>query len=369
MSPQVCALSAQASSSGDREARASDAVPPSARPGPDGPYFYRGWDFGSQRTFNPITMLLNTGFDSFQFPNEDIHVFSYDYGTSAKEVGEALAHPIRTGGKRGWPSFLRDEIFPLRFTTRDAAWVPNYALHLVGLGMDYAQLDEYYRAHGIPAAAPLAALTALSAGVLNEMMETDGGGAPAPPAMVSDLYVFNIGGVLLFSSRSVRRFFARRLLLADWSEMPTFMTDGTLQDVGQYFVVKPALPGLERTRLFVRFGLAAMVGVSRIGSDGSAWSVGVGQTGVRHVIEPVTLAERINLDWTAGIFYDRANSLLASLVWARSARSRFKLDVYPGLLPGVGRDLGAWMALDEAWRLHIGIVAGFAGGLGVGHAW
>ncbi len=63
---------------------------------------------------------------------------------------------------------------PLHFTTHDAAWIPNYSLHLIGLGQTYASLDEFYRQHGVPLAWPLAALTALGAGVLNEMAESNG---------------------------------------------------------------------------------------------------------------------------------------------------------------------------------------------------
>ncbi len=340
-----------------------------AQQGEAGPFFYRGLDFGSQRVFNPLTMLLNTGFDSFQFPNQDARVFRYDYASSWTEVREALVHPLKAGSGRGWGNFFREEILPVRFTTHDAGWIPNYSLHLVGLGMDYAALDEFYEAHGIRGAAPLAALTAFLAGVLNEMAENNGGGFAPSPGTVADLYVFNVGGLILFTPRSVRRFFARKLLLADWSEMPTFMADGTLQDVGQYFVVKPALPGLDRTRLFVRFGISAIVGLSRLEPDGSTWSVGVGQTGVYHTVDPDTRIENIELDWTAGLFYDRDNSLLMSVVWARSARTRFKLDLYPGVLPGVGHDVGAWAALDQQWRLHLGVAATFTAGLGIGRSW
>lgn len=335
-----------------------------------GPVYYRGLAFGSQRIFNPLTVLLNTGFDVFQFPNHDIRFFRYPFAHSGRRVGRALTHPFSTISQRkGWERFITSEILPLRFTAHDAAWVPNYALHLVGLGQTYAALDEFYRAHGVPVARPLAAATALSAGILNEMTESNGGDFPPSPEMIADLYVFNVGGVILFSSDAVRRFFADKLLLTDWSAMPVFAADGTLRNTGQFFAVKIPLPGVERTRLFARLGLSAILGLSYARGDGSAWSAGLGATGVRHVIDSVTAIESIDLDWTAGVFYDRGNSLLMSLLWAHHTRNVFSLNLYPGLLPGPVHDVGVWLAVDDAGRPRLGLISGALGGIGVGKAW
>jgi hypothetical protein len=187
--------------------------------------------------------------------------------------------------------------------------------------------------------------------------------------MVADLYVFNLGGVLLFTSQGVRRFFAEKIRLADWSSMPVFMADGTLQNTGQFFVAKLPLPGVERTRLFARMGLSAILGLSVAGKDGASWSAGAGATGVRHVIDPVTAVESIDLDWTAGVFYDRDNSLLMSLLWARHTRNVLSLSLYPGLLPGPAHDVGVWLAVDDAGRPRLGLVSGALAGVGFGGAW
>lgn len=355
-------------------AQAGPGVPPATAAGPapearSTAIYYKGLDFGTQRTFNPLSVVLNTGFDVFQFTNHDIRFARYPYVAALRRVGRSLGSPFKTVADQGWGRFLRTEIFPLHFTTHDAAWVPNYTLHLIGLGQSYAALDEFYRQHGVPAARPLAALTAMGAGVLNEMAESNGGELPPSPAMVADVYVFNVGGVLLFSSETVRRFFAEKLMLADWSSMPTFMTDGTLQNPGQYFVVKIPLPKVDDTRFFARFGLSAILGLTRTSADGTAWSAGIGRTGVKHFIQPGTGVEDIDMDWTAGLFYDRDNSLLMSLIWARNTRSLVSLNVYPGLLPGVGRDVGLWLAVDDAGRPRLGLTAGRFAGLGIGHVW
>ncbi len=335
---------------------------------PAGPYFYHGLDYGTQRTFNPFSVLLNTGFDVFQFANHDIRFWRYRYRPSFARVGRSLGNPIHTVAAQGWGHFLKTEILPLRFTTEDASWVPNYTLHLIGLGQTYAELDEFYRQHGVPLPKPLAAVTAMTAGVLNEMAEANGGDFPPSAAMVADVYVFNLGGILLFGSDGVRRFFATELRLSDWSAMPMFMSDGTLQDTGQFWAVKAPLPGWKDTRLFVRFGLAGIVGLSHAFAGGSAWSAGVGRTGVHHFIQPRTGIEDIDMDWTAGVFYDRDDALLMSLLWARNTRELLSLSLYPGLLPGPARDVGLWLAVDNDGRPHLGITAGRVAGLGLGYA-
>ncbi|MFH1843853.1 MAG: hypothetical protein ABIF77_11675 [bacterium] len=40
----------------------------------------------------------------------------------------------------------------------------------------------------------------------------------------------------------------------------------------------------------------------------------------------------VDLAVSAGIFYDRNNSLLASLLWAHTKDYRLRLNIYPGLI-------------------------------------
>ncbi len=67
--------------------------------------------------------------------------------------------------------------------------------------------------------------------------------------------------------------------------------------------------------------------------------------------------------------YDRNNALLASLIWARDTRSLVTLNVYPGLLPAVARDVGVWVAVDDHGQPRLGLTAGRIAGVGFGHVW
>ena len=46
----------------------------------------------------------------------------------------------------GWKTFLKSEIL---FSLKNGQWLPNYTLHLLGGGMEYARLADYYTYHGL----------------------------------------------------------------------------------------------------------------------------------------------------------------------------------------------------------------------------
>ena len=117
--------------------------------------------------------------------------------------------------------------------------------HLVGGGMSYRRMREYYTWHGV-SHPNLAAITTLTAyHLLNETVEmNDRTGWRVDP--IADVYVFDLAGVLVFSSDTVSRFFGRTLNMADWSFMPLYDPEtGNLENVGQNYMVRL---GLGRTR-------------------------------------------------------------------------------------------------------------------------
>ncbi len=58
--------------------------------------FYRGLDYGTQRTFNPLSVVVNTGFDVFQFTNHDIRFVRHGQPrpglTAGRIAGVGLGH-------------------------------------------------------------------------------------------------------------------------------------------------------------------------------------------------------------------------------------------------------------------------------------
>jgi hypothetical protein len=330
------------------------------------PRLYSRAAYGSQAVFSPFTVLLNKGFDHFQArgANRDVREFRFD---QVRVIGlDALLHPGRAiEHYPGWGEWLRTEILPLGFTTKDARWAVNYSEHLVAGGLTYRQLGQWYAAHGFPVPRVWAGLTTFGASLLNEAAEFQDSDRAAS-STVADLLVFDLGGIVMFSWDAPVRFFVNTLQASDWSTQASFMfPNGELQNNGQYYVLKIPVPKTE-TRLFTRFGMGFQAGLTRVIADHGV-SVALGfDTQVRNV-DPVTRDETIGTVFSGGLYVDRENSLLTSLT-AGPTDNRVVLNVFPGVLPGPLRELGMWSAYTRDRTVLYGLVYRRLYGVGVGYA-
>ena len=307
------------------------------------PRLYTRASYGSQSVFSPLSVILNKGFDHFQSRNASRDLWRFPFATASQVPLDALRHPARAIERYpGWNKWLRTEVLPMGFSSEDARWAVNYSEHLMAGGLTYRMLAEWFESRRYPAPRVWAGVTTFGASFLNEAAEFAGGGT-AVGSTVADLYVFDLGGILLFSFDWPVRLFGGTLQAADWSTQASLMfPNGELQNNGQYYIMKIPLPKT-RTRLFARFGMGLQGGVSQPIGDGGSISVSMGaDTEVRNV-DPVTKDETIVMRPAGGIFWDRHNSLLASLV-AGPTDNRVVLNVYPGVLAGMAGDLGFWAA-------------------------
>ena len=78
--------------------------------------------------------------------------------------------------------------------------MPNYSLHLLGGGVTYAALDEWFQDRDIPIPKLWSALTLMSAAFLNETLENHGVHGYNTDAL-ADLYVFDVAGTSSSASR------------------------------------------------------------------------------------------------------------------------------------------------------------------------
>ncbi|HQI48172.1 MAG TPA: hypothetical protein PLN61_05860, partial [bacterium] len=62
-----------------------------------------------------------------------------------------------------------------------------------------------------------------------------------------------------------------------------------------------------------------------------------------------------NLVTTAGLFYDRNNSLMASLLYAGKLRSKVRLNLYPGLIRIGSFSPGLFALVDRDNRWTLGL--------------
>lgn len=298
-------------------------------------YFYHGERYGSAAVFNPLTTVINGGFGILQISNRSNDLRTVDFRAGMRNVTFNLSHPLRAIEKMGWGNFLAREVFPTSFKLKNAQFYPNYYNHLIGGGFTYREFVDWYRFHQFPQARLWAISSWLAYHFLNEVVENNGFDGPNVDP-ISDMYIFNLGGLLLFSSDKVASFFANTLHMRDWSFMPAYDPQlHTIENQGQNFMVRLRLPGTHKWSLMYHWGVHGMYGLSYHGNNGESFSAAGGlvvkdlvevnnTTGVRELTA--------NLVWTAGVFWDRHNSLMASLILSGTKGYKARLNVYPGVV-------------------------------------
>jgi len=320
-------------------------------------YFYKGQDFGSEAIFNPLTVILNGGFGILQISNRSNRIDDLDFRTGIKNVTYNLSHPFETISEYGWKNFFNREVFPTSFRLENAQYYPNYTLHLIGGGFTYRAFWEWYKWHDFSFPRIWAFTSWLTYHFLNEVVENNRFEGPNVDP-IADIYIFNTLGLLLFSSEKVVRFFGNTLHMRDWSFMPCYAPwSNTIENIGQSFVMKIQLPRLNAWSFFGHWGVHGMGGVSYRYNENNSLSIGGGLVAKELVEVDDTddvRSQTTNLVWTLGFFFDRSNSLLASLILSGTKGYKARLNIYPGLIQ-IGRlSPGFFVNLREDNRFVVG---------------
>lgn len=314
-------------------------------------YFYHGREYGSEAVVNPLSLLLNSGFGILQYSNRSRDPFAVRYETGWKNVTYNLSHPFRAINDYGWSEFLGNEFYPKDLTKKNGQYWPNYQNHLIGGGMNYVEIAEWYRFHGVANAQLLAVATMTVDHLLNEVVENNAYvGSNVDP--IADLYFFDPLGIVLFSIDGVPKFFAETLNLSDWPTQPAFNpTSHTIENHGVNYSIKYRPPFSERVSLFYYWGLTGLIGASYRTDGGDNISLGAGLR-AKELVETGDQANgrklTAELTWNVGVFVDRNNSLLASALFSGVSDYTVHVNIYPGVVhigpvsPGlfcaVGRD-------------------------------
>jgi len=330
-------------------------------------YFYKGYDYGSQSLQSPLYAIVNRGFDAIQLRQDRTPIVKI---VDTRNVVDNLFDPKGSIEPYGFGTWVKTEILPLDWTKTGARWVPNYGLHLLGGGQTYAWMREWFLARDAPEAlATLGSAASLLVGALiNESIENKGVVGPNSDAF-ADIWVFDLGGMLLFSFEGVRRFFSKTVTLSDWSLQPaiTYPT-GALHNVGSYYSLKIPIPFVPRLKFFAYGGYATMGGVSvkldrqyslaaAGGARISAFENPSGTLRVDNVIETSA---------SAAAFLDRNESLLAFVQVSDIDDYTFTANVYPNAFVRSVPGMGTWTAIGRDGRWVAGI--SFTHSIGVGLA-
>ena len=322
----------------------------SASPAQEKYFFYSGKDFGSESLYNPGSLIINGGFDILQSATHSRDLTTIGFRPGAENVWNNLKDPFTQIRKFGWDRFLGQEVFPGSLSLEKAQYFPNYTLHLIGGGMDTRMMFEWYRFHQVPYPTLFTGLTIAAYHFLNETVENDIYIGPNVDP-IADIYLFDIGGAVLFSSDAVAEFFSSTLHMTAWSGQPAWNPAyNTLENQSQYYIIKYQLPFAERTSLFYHFGDNGMLGLSyrRDNNESITASAGFATRELRTVdVRNAARTVSVSLGWIAAIFYDRDNSLLASLMASNRINEKVRLNIYPGVIDLFGVSPGLFVSIGR----------------------
>lgn len=323
--------------------------------GKEGSYFfYRGLDYGSHSLISPMRLILNGGFGIMQVSNRNNRPGKIMYARGAQNVVKNLTDPFWSISVNGFWDFLSREVIPISLKPGKGQYWPNYMNHLVGGGMSYRMMVEYFRYHEYQQPKTMAGLTIFAYHFLNEVVENDDYQGPTTDP-VADMWIFNPAGIILFSNDGVARFFSEKLHMADWSFQPVLMPGPwALLNNGQNFAVKYNLNTTGSRSLFYHWGAHAEIGMSFTKPDGRCISFGLGLV-AKNLLEVDQVSKTLELAASGGIFYDRNNSLLASLLFARTKDYPYRLNLYPGLFQVGPFRPGLFLALSNEEKVMAGI--------------
>lgn len=301
---------------------------------------------------------MNGGFGILQMDNRSNRLDDIDFKNGYDNVIFNLKNPIAAVREEGTSDFFLNQVVPVSFNREKAYYWPNYSLHLIGGGMSYRMMLEWFRIRGYRHPAVNSAITITIYHFLNEVVENSGyKGYNTDP--IADLYIFDPLGMVLFSSDRVSRFFGRTLNMSDWSYQVAYNPENnSIQNVGQNFVMKYWLNDDRDVGLFYHFGTHGEFGMSFRQDDGDCFSFGAGLVAKNLVdISDKSTIRSLTADLvvTAGLFYDRNNSLLASLIYSKSQDYRLRMNLYPGLFHIKKFSPGIFISLNQDNRVSAGV--------------
>jgi hypothetical protein len=334
--------------------------------------FYAERPYGSDAQFNPVTVVVNEGYDMLRIITEDRPIGRIPYGESVASLSHSLVHPTAVLSHYGWSRWVRNELLPLSLTgKRGGQWEPNYHLHLFGAGMTYARLADWYDAQDMPHPRIASAVTLFAGHFLNEVVENARNPTGEDEDGLTDLLIFDPAGMLLWNASWMRHAFSGSWEINNWYGQPTWVPQTQrLENVFSGFYVRAPLPRTDNWKLFTLNGNAFLGGVSRRLSDSLMISVGGGAIPIDvPVVDSRTNTKTVTLAPNYGVFLDRSGSLLVSFMAQAGRTNGPTLNVYPGVLKVGSFTAGLWVQAArggvDGHGVRWGITSTLGGGLGM----
>jgi len=320
--------------------------------------YYQPRTYGSDSLYSPFSNFLSYTFDSLQLPDN----FNTDnISANTQTVLDHLGDPKQAiDNEGGFNRFVNRQIFPVdsEYSNESYTAAPNYFLHFLGGGMVYRKDLEWFRAHDYDYATTSAVVLAMTAEFLQEVLEKN---TTKDDDEVADFIIFRPLGILLFHNDAVANFMMDYFDPAIWPSLQVYdLSEDRINNAGLHYIYRPTFFEMGNARLFLYTGLNNMLGLSHRMNDGENISWGVGQSTQRVDFD---LDRQVELKTSAGIFYDKNKSLLASLVINDTGGNRFRFNWYPTneSIPG---KLGYFLSQHENESWSTGVVYKIQLGIG-----
>lgn len=315
------------------------------RPGPgekysSGKYINFNPSDDPMQVLYPIVYYFNTAFDTAQEVDNypEANYFENHWG-----LINYIYDPYNAINKSGgWEKFFSEQF-------GSTASIPNYTLHMLGGGYDFRTLWEWYDYNGFPLPYGFALLTYGIAQFGNEALEYKQHRVLTSRDPIADLFFFNLFGVILFTSDTVARFFHDTMQMRSWSGQPLFsLTKNKIINASNNYAFRPYLFGT-RVRPFVYIGLHYLFGVSvKIGSR-DYLSAGIGAAATRPIHRELGLGGSVynKVRPAGGLFWDRNDRLLASLILNGTEDYMMRLNIYPDFFYFEKANIGLFVAITD----------------------
>lgn len=299
--------------------------------------FYHGLTYGSESEFNPLTVVVNEGWDMLRL-NDDRDVLNRPYGTGFRSMAFTLTHPVDVIRKYGFSRWLRNEVFPLTFRGNGGGhggggqWEPNYQLHLFESGMTYVRTAEWYEANGAAHPRLFAAATLFAGHLMNEVIE-NGDFCCENEDSLTDLMLFDPLGMLLWNQDWMQRAFSGRVEMTNWYGQPMFRpADHRLDNAFSLYMLRVPLPKTDNWKLMTTGGNVFLLGLSR--RVGGLWVSAAGGVvpSSNPVTDSITNQKSVGVQPNVGLFVDRNGSLLVSMLSGSGIWNGPTLNVYPEVI-------------------------------------
>lgn len=319
-------------------------------------YFYNPSNyFGSDGYFNPLNTIVNGSYDILRNGGHNKDIFSLEYNQGWRNVWANISDPVAAIKQFGWRNFHRKELFNITLDSRSGQFVPNVTTHILGEGMLYVMLAEWYDYHRYPLPKTLSCLTTTFYQVTNEVVE-NGKWRGVNTDPIADLLIFNPLGILLFSFDYTKRFFSETVSLHYWGLQPAInLKTRELENAGQQFIMKKNIT--QSYSVFFYWGINGLAGLSWTRDGVHNYALGAG-----------TVANKLNekrlngtrfltptMDGAVGFFYDRRNSLLISLLVSGPRMYNLRANIYPGFFSTRHYIPGFYLGMGEWDKFNIGI--------------